>query len=592
MFRILHISDLHIVDKSVGQQKSSSLQTLVKIVGKDKFDVEVNAKAWDPNKLDSLKNRAVTIQPDMIVVTGDLTNYGDEESFDKAFAVIKDLQQECHAQYVICVPGNHDTLVDRSRHLKSKAMQRMVIRGVGALIGEVDAIRRVAERKLEASLVFPSLNLSTKKKNGPVRPDLPFLTTYLDKLPSELAYPDPAKPIEVDLAWATGLFFLINSNSVSALMANEGNAGIETVNAIDRYASKNPSKFAASLKFAILHHHPISAPQEGVQAGERAYDWMKDGPRLLAFLHSRGFRFILHGHEHIPFDCTVKYGTNDEGLHIVAAGSALQGGKGGSFNVLELSSAYVAQRHRWDYTTNGFEERVPPLTLEIRSLWPLRSVEVATTAQTSLRNLIRVPFDPGSKYKTFSAAVEITPEYTYRARYSYAGNVLNERGSRGPVLTFTGDPAMKFERMQFRARDNRTSEALDPEIIEDTPYQKVVRVLYRSRRAVDAEFDITVEFIWETTQQETHCWDLFNLSYYVGPLELFDYDITLATNAAQFELKCRSFQDYVPEYEERKATQLPDKRWQWGFTIKKPQPVVTIIEFHPADCRHKSERPC
>jgi 3',5'-cyclic AMP phosphodiesterase CpdA len=595
MLRILHVSDLHIT-VPLSEHAPSMLQNLVKIVGQAKFDTEVNAKAWDPNKLESLTNRVVSIAPDMIVVTGDLTNYGDPESFDKAFAVVMSLKKECGAKHVLCVPGNHDTLADRSIKLRGKWLQKMATRGIGALIGEVDAINRAAERMLEKSMPaypYPSLDLSRKRKGkAPMRPDLPFLTTYLEKLPDELAHPDPSQPIEVPLGWAMGLFFLINSNSVSALMANEGNAGIETINAIDHYASRNQSKFATSLKFAILHHHPISAPQQGVNAGERGYNWMKDGPRLLEFLHRRGFRFILHGHEHIPFDCTVRYGGDDEGLHIVAAGSALQSGNAGSFNVLELPNAYVAHRRRWDYTISGYEEVVPPLALTVRNLWSPRSTEIATSDDASLQNLMRVPSDTGNEYKTLKATVEITDKYAYCATYRYTGTPITEQGGLGPLLVFTGDPAMTFDEMKMTAIDNISGETLTPDPIEDSSFQKVVRLLYltpRAPRDPQSAFDITVKFIWKAGEQTPHCWDLFNLAYYTGALEEFEYDLTLPSKPEQFRLTCRGLSDFIPKYTPRKAEQLADARWRWGFVIPKPDPVVAIIEFHLPDCRHKEK---
>jgi 3',5'-cyclic AMP phosphodiesterase CpdA len=43
--------------------------------------------------------------PDLIIVTGDLTNFGDAESFALAVDTLECLKNESGAERVLCVPG-------------------------------------------------------------------------------------------------------------------------------------------------------------------------------------------------------------------------------------------------------------------------------------------------------------------------------------------------------------------------------------------------------------------------------------------------------------------------------------------------------
>jgi 3',5'-cyclic AMP phosphodiesterase CpdA len=597
VFRILHISDLHIVAPSVAEHRPTVLQSLVKYIGKSKFDTEVNAKAWDRSKLKSLVNVARSLQPDLIVVTGDLTNYGDDVSFQLAFEIIDEIKREANAKHVLCVPGNHDTLVERAVILEKTSKTRRMLAVVATAISEVDAIRAAAERSLQTELTrehFPSLHLTDAAP--PPKLTLPFLENYLKRLPKDMAVPDAGVPIEIKLESGTALFFLINTNSVHALMANEGEAGSNVYAAIEAYRSKNADKFDTSLKFALLHHHPISAPQKPVNAGIRAYDWMRDGPLLLEYLQRSGFRFILHGHEHVPFDCTVRYASDSEWLHIIAAGSALQGGDRASFNAIELRSAYVAYRTRWNWTPTGFATAGLPLSLQLRPVTPLRlfshgendpMLDIANTDDTSLYNLSRTDFDFGNNYSSLRAVIEITGDNIYRATYTYTGKVITQEGGLGPIVTITGNPAMDTDLMKLGGIDNQTKLALEPLRLSDNAYQKVVRFQYITPRAVQSDFDVSISFEWQSNPQEAHCWDAFNLASYRGPLMLFAYDLTVPSKPSQFQVICLGAHNYAPPMKQDGPEELADGRWHWKFTIDNPEPVMTTINFHLPDCRHQ-----
>jgi hypothetical protein len=587
MTRIAHISDLHIVAPSVETKGPTMLQTIAKVIGKQRFDVEVNAKAWDRSKLDALKNALTALRPQILIVTGDVTNYGDPESFAYAFQQIEALCAASGATHVLCIPGNHDTLAERSAALGAKLGTRTLKWVASRFVEEVSAIDYVARRALRDELAretYLSLNLAAAK---PPALSLPFLDGYLAALPAGWTAPDPGQPVEIRLEWGTLLFFLINSNGTDALMANEGCAGRKVLNAIDSYRVTNPKKFDESVKFALLHHHPISAPQTSVGAGERAYNWMLDGPLLLDFLDHHDFRFVLHGHEHIPFECTVNYANSPEALHIIAAGSALQGGDGGSFNVLDLASPYVAHHQRWDFGNRGFEAATDPMPLIVRTIKPyLLSSRVGSLDDVALKNLVLADVDRGNNYESLVATVEITADQLYKGSYRYTGKIITEKGGHGPAITITGSPAMVSKDMHFAGIIHPAEERVIPQLLSDNPYQKVVLVPYVTAQPLDSPFDVTLEFEWRGSNQEPHCWDGFNLGDYRGPVKTFTYEVTLGWKPTQFQVLCRGVRDYVPKYKDHGVTPLGGVKWKWGFTIENPEPVLTLINFHRPGCNH------
>ncbi|MCI0559483.1 MAG: metallophosphoesterase, partial [Nitrososphaera sp.] len=280
---------------------------------------------------------------------------------------------------------------------------------------------------------------------------------------------NPAKPNLLDAQWGQVELFLFNTVNDPGLMANKGRIGSKQFNALNQFL-QNPtesSKGRNAVRIALLHHHPISAPQSLDKDLNRLYDWMQDGPLFLQYLNHLGFHFILHGHQHEPFRCTVDYEQGPgAGLHIVAAGSATQGNTAphhNSFNLIDLLTPFEARFCRFDYSDTGYSEQpAMDVLLPVRPIEEVRVTkqEEPTVEDWAMRALIKGGFkhaydvDSEHEYSLLEYKIEITKEQLYKAQYRRVGKVVEKRDSEGPVFIITGSPAMKLKHMNVAARDN------------------------------------------------------------------------------------------------------------------------------------------
>ncbi len=77
MYRIAHISDLHIQHEDIEKIETTWLQYLVKILGV----VDVDADPHSDECFEALKTKLTEISPDLIVITGDVSNFGVGNSY-------------------------------------------------------------------------------------------------------------------------------------------------------------------------------------------------------------------------------------------------------------------------------------------------------------------------------------------------------------------------------------------------------------------------------------------------------------------------------------------------------------------------------
>ncbi len=248
MLRIAHISDLHLEVANLRRKHSSLLQWLAKVLGQALFDTEVNARGYDRDKLQALKNVFQRIKPNLIVVSGDLTNFGDRESLKMAIDTIEELKGAAGADRAICVPGNHDALIERVACLRKSVCPRVLLGVLAKFSKEIDIPARLSRRfskKLQAE------------------GDLSLLQGYVESIQPQYGTVDPSQPIFVDAGWGEVAFFLFDSTNDPSLMANEGRIGPQQFNQLNKYLLKpeNEKRLLRAIRVAVLHHHPISAPR-------------------------------------------------------------------------------------------------------------------------------------------------------------------------------------------------------------------------------------------------------------------------------------------------------------------------------------------
>ncbi len=585
MLRIVHISDLHIRHSSLDNEKTSTLQKGVKAVLKS-GGIEVHAGGHDDQKLAWLKTAVVSLRPTVIVATGDLTNFGDVESFKMATDFLADLRDASKARHLWCVPGNHDCLVERAGAIDSNGgLKKWLLKLIGKGNREVEVMREAAR-----------LHLMGATDQLPATPLL--LENYANACRAKgFGTCHPAKPEQVDAGWGHVSFFAFNSVNGGGLMANKGAIGEAQFSTFKAFCDgQDWASHRDAIRIALLHHHPISAPQSLDGAANRAYDWMDDGPRLLNVLNAKEFHFVLHGHQHEPFTCAVDYGRRSQKQTlIVAAGSATQGPisqRQNSFNVIDLLNPFEARVQRYDLSINGFDpnsdaERVYPLQdLDGVRLsapgGPLTDHDLAL--QSLIRNSFREFRSTGDHYRytELSFDVVIDKAHRYCGTYRRKGVVIDDEGSVGPLFVITGSPAMKVEDMQLAGLDFASGDPKRlsaPAVLVNELKRK--EIVVRPRQALQAgdAFDLALQFVWQASENERNDFDAISLMGLREPVGLLRYRVELPCQASQ--LKIESIGSVKGQLKGLRPVVEPlsDDRWRYTFEVKDPPPVAYVISF-------------
>jgi len=580
MYRIAHISDLHISELEPGDL--TSLQWLGKILTQVKFKVDVVAEKHNPNKLNALKNRFSELQPDLIVVTGDITNYGDRKSFKKAAEILTRLKEIAKAERIICVPGNHDSLCERVAQLRGKSRLNRGFLWLTSLFNQETALIRKTS--------FDQKTLGVIDKGD----GLPLLKNYQELITKdEYGEVNPGTPLCVPTPWGEIIFFLFNSTNDPGYMANEGRIGPSQYNALNSYLNNPDEKerFARAVRIVLLHHHPLNNPDITADAVERGYNAMTDGATLITYIGKRGFHLILHGHQHMPYMWEMKPGVIP---NISAAGSATAGDNlnHGSFNVVDFLNPFEAVYRLFDYRPTGYDENTAKeKELEIKAISNIRITppdEPERDEDRSIRTLFKgrkEAYDYHNQYELLEYDVVVSPEQLYTATYhrkgkvignKRKGKVIGNKADNGLFFVITGSPEMKTPDMGIVAEDSNRNR-LQVDTVKNFPNQKVLFVHYDKPLMPGSDFDLTLSFKWQSTANEPNDYDGVNLMYFEHPVNMLRY---------KAQLPWKPVDPKVISYAITESDVLiPDVKKQangtylYSFEIEKPKPLAYLFWF-------------
>jgi len=264
-----------------------------------------------------------TSAPVLIAVTGDLTDTATPEQFREAATFLLELEHflEDRAAQTVIVPGNHDVLWEESD------------------IGDrLSAWRSFARDRLQKKVVG--------------LPDHLFAQIYDDYTTSHGT-----------------IVAAINSAGFVEKGKPDQNRGRISPNGItdlDQQLKSLPDN-DASLRIALVHHHPILIPD--LVEPERGYDAIVNGGDLLKVLRRHGFHLILHGHKHLPFifseDSRAAYSTRQareqRPILVVCGGSV--GSSEVSDRMQTPTNYYNILHIKWLPTSGECRSRIEPRKL-------------------------------------------------------------------------------------------------------------------------------------------------------------------------------------------------------------------------------------
>lgn len=253
--RIIHLSDVHFGDKhhfdgEVGPKGEKLTEGGYLTLAKSLLD--------DLEKLD----QAADIQdkpPQIVCITGDLTEKASKEEFKRAKKFCEDIAS---LGPLAVIPGNHD--VDWTQNERVDRME-------------------------------PWKNFL----DG-------LLKKYDDWVPDERDI-----LVRRDLADSHGVIIVeINSNAWVEKDKPTQDRGQVSQNALrelnirlSELEELYPEIDRSCIKIALVHHHPVLIPD--LAEPGRGYDSIHGGVHLLRALREHGFHLLLHGHKHTPITLTL-----------------------------------------------------------------------------------------------------------------------------------------------------------------------------------------------------------------------------------------------------------------------------------------------
>jgi 3',5'-cyclic AMP phosphodiesterase CpdA len=314
--QIIHLSDIHFGDNNIFNPEHS-------IAG------DIPATKRYPTLFEKLKEdlaRWNYIDPTILAITGDLTENGDFEDYDKCKtfinAIINDgfLGKNFKKDRVFVVPGNHDMLYEKS---DKRARTHEWVNFANDLTGRNLVLPEHDE-------VFPYIDIHNRHDD-------------------------------------LGAIILTLNSSIyvqkDTTDEDRGVLGFDQRDFFGKQLEKIPKDILQdSIRIALVHHHPVLIP-EFIES-MRGYDAIADSGDLIGLLQVNGFHLILHGHKHNPYIYTIDTRSAFEDITkkpmVIAAGGSLGSKdlpehplKTNTYNIIKVCWNPKASHYRINIMTRG-----------------------------------------------------------------------------------------------------------------------------------------------------------------------------------------------------------------------------------------------
>ena len=307
-------------------------------------DIHVG-RHFNHDNWDDVRDIAMGVKPDLVVVTGDLVESPWSWRLKRAKQHLVDFREELRKSTknvdleLLCIPGNHDTRVTGLlpvlwlRPMTAIAASALIVlflygiivfgtapadapplwRSALALLGGVTIAALVlmlcARANLAAALGSDLLIRSPRVLNG--------MSTRIGIVPFDSA--------SHGLRWARGR--VLSKDMVACKRAMEE-------------AKRTSGIEAEPFWLAVVHHHPLPLPYDSKWEKMMVMD---NAGALLSELSRRGIRLVLHGHKHHQHFARVTidpFATRPVDVGVLSAGTPTQGSRPlafrRGFNVLSI----------------------------------------------------------------------------------------------------------------------------------------------------------------------------------------------------------------------------------------------------------------
>ncbi|HZP00715.1 MAG TPA: metallophosphoesterase [Terriglobia bacterium] len=353
------------------------------------------------------------LEPDIILVTGDLADSPRPRWLRNAAEFLRDMLQACEKisrrqPTLLVIPGNHDRKL--MGNLTLGAVARRIF---DAYFGDLPERINFPTWKQLWRLALPGRRVS------PGRGDIPSarsggLRPYVS--------PD-------------GLVIVMPYDSNHVLWLARGRVKpdqiLETSVALQRPESMPAKADPLACRIALVHHHPVAIPYadsksitnvEGFLVLENAGTFMRE-------LVKNDFDLILHGHKHYSNFTRVSYqlNPNESGdIGVLAAGTpTVKGGNEygkNSYNVIRVFGQGRVQIEIWEY--GGAQG----LQYASHTPYPFELLDAAALKRRAFRRNFRAH---QLKARTLTMTQRIYPDGRAEVTYEVEGLMVTNRSLRG-----------------------------------------------------------------------------------------------------------------------------------------------------------------
>lgn len=317
MKKILHVSDLHFcADKGLLTNLESFSNEI-----RRKFPKEINLDihAADESVLEKLHEFVNEQDPDLVVITGDITTFGDKRSFDRASEWIGSLVQRSGRKQRkwLVVPGNHDVLQNLLSVLVFDKIEGLGWPKKVALSKYLKCIEPLRTHLIKSSRVEH------------------FLDNFHAFVNSREAV--ISNPYAMDLdehSESKCAVFPFSTISSDPIWMNIGNVRKKEWDALNHSLMDDSYNSRGTLRIALTHHNPISSPDMIETEYVNAFNSMPGGTDFLKTLQGKGIDLLLHGHQHTRAAYCFDFQLNHTG-HAYAVGCPSSSSKDGGAILLK-----------------------------------------------------------------------------------------------------------------------------------------------------------------------------------------------------------------------------------------------------------------
>jgi len=312
--KIAHISDLHFCVPNL-KNKLEKFQQLIM----DEYKFDLGIEFCDKEKKDDLIKFIEKEKPHALVITGDITTFGDVESYKEATKWINKIVNSNGVKKCLIVPGNHDALKFQLECLIKKRFKsirwyykRFIRIMHGKLLLQIEDILSSSGKESES--LFTNFN------------------KFIEELKSV-----SSEEIILDLEGDSKVILLgFNSVSNDPIWMNVGTQRRDEIKKLYRMLETEEVSGKGKLRILCMHHNPISSPKEKKVNLKYAYNSMPDGVLVLKTIQEKGVDIVLYGHDHSEAIFCYDLNLNHTGHAFGIASPSSTHPKTSGLNIIEI----------------------------------------------------------------------------------------------------------------------------------------------------------------------------------------------------------------------------------------------------------------